>query len=249
MFSNTLCPIECWALSGIRQFLPVHAKQVIDRILVPLLRRFFPTFNFKITSSLGRLSYAISIGRQHICKSAKTNARTDLCMTWAYDASLKWRHNERHGVSKHRHLNCLLSCLFSRTSKEIWKLPCHWPLCGESTGERRIPHTKGQSRRKCLHLMTSSWWCRHVRSNIEGVTLKSKWPSEIKMAVYHFVCTRDMLTTHVKARVCILTTCPLPVTTSFLSLDRVHKVYSVWLYLCIYVTTEMAKIWGVAYWI
>ena len=28
---------------------------------------------------------------------------------------------------------------------------------GEFTGDRWIPHTKGQSRRKCFHLMMSSW--------------------------------------------------------------------------------------------
>ena len=33
----------------------------------------------------------------------------------------------------------------------------HWPLCGEFTGDRWIPGTKGQWRGKCFHLMTSSW--------------------------------------------------------------------------------------------
>ena len=36
------------------------------------------------------------------------------------------------------------------------KAPRNWPLCGEFTGDRWIPHTKGQWRGKCLHLMTSS---------------------------------------------------------------------------------------------
>ena len=31
----------------------------------------------------------------------------------------------------------------------------HWPLWGESTGDRWIPFIKGQWRRKCFHLMTS----------------------------------------------------------------------------------------------
>ena len=35
------------------------------------------------------------------------------------------------------------------------KAPGHWPLYGEFTGGRRIPHTKRQYRTKCL--MTSSW--------------------------------------------------------------------------------------------
>ena len=33
----------------------------------------------------------------------------------------------------------------------------HWPLWGEFTVDRWIPRTKGQWRRKCFHLMTSSW--------------------------------------------------------------------------------------------
>ena len=32
--------------------------------------------------------------------------------------------------------------------------PRHWLLWGEFTGDRRIPHTKGQWRRKCFHLMS-----------------------------------------------------------------------------------------------
>ena len=41
--------------------------------------------------------------------------------------------------------------------KENIKAPRHWPLCGEFTGHRWIPRTKGQQRGKCFHLMMSSW--------------------------------------------------------------------------------------------
>ena len=41
--------------------------------------------------------------------------------------------------------------------KENIKAPRHWTLCGEFTGDRWIPRTKGQQRGKCFHLMTSSW--------------------------------------------------------------------------------------------
>ena len=40
--------------------------------------------------------------------------------------------------------------------KENIKAPLHWPLRGGFTGERWIPHTKGQPRGNCFHLMTSS---------------------------------------------------------------------------------------------
>ena len=38
--------------------------------------------------------------------------------------------------------------------KETVKATRQWPLWGESTGDRWIPLTKGQKRRKCFHLMT-----------------------------------------------------------------------------------------------
>ena len=56
--------------------------------------------------------------------------------------TLKWRHNERHGVSIHRRLECLLNRLGH--TKESIKAPRHWPLWGQSTGQRWIPLTKGQ---------------------------------------------------------------------------------------------------------
>ena len=49
--------------------------------------------------------------------------------------------------------------------KENNKPPRHWPLWGDFTVDRWIPHTNGQWRGKCLHLMTSSCmktsWHRH----------------------------------------------------------------------------------------
>ena len=39
--------------------------------------------------------------------------------------------------------------------KENIKVPRHWPLCEEFTGDRWIPHTKRPVTRKCFHLMTS----------------------------------------------------------------------------------------------
>ena len=64
---------------------------------------------------------------------------------WWHLKSLKslWYHNERDGVSNHQCLNCLLNSLFRCRSRNI-KTPRHWPLWGESTGDWRIPLTKGQ---------------------------------------------------------------------------------------------------------
>ena len=47
--------------------------------------------------------------------------------------------------------------------KENIKAPRHWPLCGEFTCDRWIPHTtNGQYRGKFFHLMTSSWNVAHI---------------------------------------------------------------------------------------
>ena len=58
--------------------------------------------------------------------------------------SLQWRYNEHDGVSNHNRLDFLLDRLFRHISKKNIKAPRHWSLRGESTGDRWIPHTKGQ---------------------------------------------------------------------------------------------------------
>ena len=56
---------------------------------------------------------------------------------------LQWRHNERDGVSNHQPHECLLNRLFGHRWKKTSKLRviCLW---WEFTGDRWIPHTKGQ---------------------------------------------------------------------------------------------------------
>ena len=54
-------------------------------------------------------------------------------------------------------LTIVYSIVIQTQIKENIKALCHWPLCGEFTGDRWIPCTNGQIRGKCFHLMTSSW--------------------------------------------------------------------------------------------
>ena len=49
--------------------------------------------------------------------------------------------------------------------------PRHWHLCGEFTGNRWIPRTKGQYSGKCFHLITSSCLLRFVCQSICCVTV------------------------------------------------------------------------------
>ena len=49
--------------------------------------------------------------------------------------TLQWRHDERDGVPNHQPHDCLLIRLFEAQIKENIKVPRHWPLCGEFTGD------------------------------------------------------------------------------------------------------------------
>ena len=68
--------------------------------------------------------------------------RADPSRTWKsfiYEKPSQWRHNERNGVSNHRHLHCLLNCWFRRRSKKMSKL-CVTGLCaGNSTVTGEFP--------------------------------------------------------------------------------------------------------------
>ena len=61
---------------------------------------------------------------------------------WILSYSLQWRHNECDDVSNHQPHDCLL--FIQGQIKENIKALRHWPLCGEFTGHRWIPQTKGQ---------------------------------------------------------------------------------------------------------
>ena len=70
--------------------------------------------------------------------------------------SLQWRHNGCDSISNHQPHDCLLNRLFRLRSKKTSKLRVTGHLCGEFTGDRWVPCTNGQLRRKCFNLMTSS---------------------------------------------------------------------------------------------
>ena len=54
-----------------------------------------------------------------------------------------WRHNEHDGVSNHQP-SIFTQPFIQAEIKENIKAPRHWPLCGEFTGDRWNPRTKGQ---------------------------------------------------------------------------------------------------------
>ena len=92
-----------------------------------------------------------------------------------YSVSLHWRHNGRDSVSNHQPYDCLFTQPFIQTQiKENIKAPRHWPLCGEFTEDRWIPHTNGQQRGKCFHLMTSCHFLVRKGTNWQQVIIGSE---------------------------------------------------------------------------
>ena len=78
--------------------------------------------------------------------------------------SLRWRHNDHHGVSNHQPHHCLLNCLFGHRSKKTSKL-CVTGLCvGNSTGTGEFPAQMASNAEN-----VSLWWRHHdteiVRTN------------------------------------------------------------------------------------
>ena len=78
------------------------------------------------------------------------------CFSLVGPEPLLWRHNERGCVSNHRHLNCLLSRLLRRRSKETPKLRVtglcdgNYPVAGE------FPTQKASNVERF-----SIWWRQH----------------------------------------------------------------------------------------
>ena len=74
--------------------------------------------------------------------------------------------------------------------KENIKAPRHWPLCGEFTGDRLIPRTNGQLRRKCFHLMTSSWVLKFIAWYLWHESVWLNWvpsPNQLQALLQVFV--------------------------------------------------------------
>ena len=80
-------------------------------------------------------------------------------MTWRrfpHHCSLQWRHNERHVVSNHQRLHCLLNCWFWRRSKKTSKL-CVIGFCaGNSPVIGEFPAQKTSNAENVF-----IWWRRH----------------------------------------------------------------------------------------
>ena len=87
-----------------------------------------------------------------------TNLPSTFLAIWICpNTTLKWRHNERNGVSNRRHLDGLLNHLFGHRSKKTLKLRVTGLCEGNSPVTDEFPLTKDQWHGKYFHLMTSVW--------------------------------------------------------------------------------------------
>ena len=71
-------------------------------------------------------------------------------------STLRWRHNDGDSVSNHQPHDCLLSCLFGRTSKKTSKLRVTGLCVGNSPGTGEFPAQMASNAEN-----VSIWWRHH----------------------------------------------------------------------------------------
>ena len=113
------------------------------------------------------------LGHFELCLTGETACRT---MIANETSALRWRHNERDGVSNHQPYDCLPNRLFRRRSKETWKLRVTG-LC-----VRNSPVTGEFPAQRASNAENLSIWWRH---NGETVTSTLKPVLCLLMAWYH----------------------------------------------------------------
>ena len=86
-----------------------------------------------------------------------------LCIS-ATSIALRWRHNERDGVSEYQSHDCLLNRLFTRRSKKTSKLRVTGLCEGNSTVTGEFPTQRANNKENI-----SIWWCHHECSYMLSV--------------------------------------------------------------------------------
>ena len=81
--------------------------------------------------------------------------------------SLRWRHNERDGVSHHQPHHWLLSCLFRRRSKKTSKLRVTGLCEGNSPVTGEFPAQRASN---ADHI--SIWWRHHIITQQQALSAK-----------------------------------------------------------------------------
>ena len=150
-------------------------KMIIDIFgLMGALQKLFPVISISSVYSIQHDTYTVGAVITRFCimryfqyntavTQALPNYKSELVLmkglphTSSYGVSftLQWRHNERHGVSNHRRLNCLPNRLFKRRSKKTSML-CITGLCAGNS-----PVTGELSTQMASNAENVSIWWRH----------------------------------------------------------------------------------------
>ena len=104
--------------------------------------------------SSGILVYACWVCRIKCVFVVFVKVKTDF--NWSI--ALKWRHNERDGVSNHQHHVCLLKRLFRRRSKKTPKLRVASLCEGDSMVTGEFPSQRASNAKN-----VSIWWRHHAK--------------------------------------------------------------------------------------
>ena len=105
---------------------------------------------------------------------------------WLPSIALQWRHNGHDGISNHQPHDCLFNCLFRRRSKKKSKLRVTGLCVGNSLGTSEF-HTNGQLRRKCFHLMTSSWSMKMCHCRKAWCNLMNPVTMDLVEALFEYI--------------------------------------------------------------
>ena len=91
--------------------------------------------------------------------------------------ALRWRHNERDGVSNHQPHDCLLKCLFRCRSKKTSKLRVTGLCAGNSPVTGEFPAQKTSNVKN-----VAIWW-RHHGATVAVILFETTlWHTEIRQA-------------------------------------------------------------------
>ena len=105
--------------------------------------------------------------------SATTQIRSDVIPDLQMSCSnytLRWRHDEHHGASNHRRLDCLLKRLFRRRSKKT----SNFYVAGLCEGNP--PVTSGFSSERASNAKNVSiWWRHHDRNGMLPGVWSRQW--------------------------------------------------------------------------
>ena len=94
------------------------------------------------------MAYEVIFIKRHVC--------TLLGSVYRSNMTLRWRHNERDGVSNHQPHDCLLNRLFGSRSKKTSKLRVTGLCVGNSPGTGEFPAQMASNAEN-----VSIWWRHH----------------------------------------------------------------------------------------